>query len=111
MSTPPDPTAGEGLSEAEREVLSNTISDVIGRSYGFEAICRQVERIVAARESAAATRARAEALAPIIALADQWNDTPDYTPSSYDQGCVDQRHGMTMQLLEALAPDTAGESA
>lgn len=41
----------------------------------------------------------------IRALVDQWNDTPDYTPSEYDQGRVDQRHDMTGQLLEAL--DTA----
>lgn len=41
-------------------------------------------------------------LARVRALADQWNDTPDYTPSVYDQGRVDQRHDMTMQLLEAL---------
>jgi hypothetical protein len=40
---------------------------------------------------------------PIQALADQWNETPDYTPSEYDQGRVDQRHDMTMQLLAALA--------
>ena len=42
-------------------------------------------------------------LARVRALVDQWNETPDYTPSVYDQGRVDQRHDMTMQLLEALA--------
>lgn len=41
-------------------------------------------------------------LARVRALADQWNDTPDYTPSVYDQGRVDQRHDMTQQLLEVL---------
>jgi hypothetical protein len=44
----------------------------------------------------------AEALKRVRALAEQWNETPDYTPSVYDQGRVDQRHDMTMQLLEAL---------
>lgn len=41
-------------------------------------------------------------LARVQALADQWNATPDYTASEYDQGRVDQRHEMTAQLLEAL---------
>lgn len=39
----------------------------------------------------------------VQALADQWNETPDYMPSAYDQGRVDQRHDMTAQLLELLA--------
>lgn len=46
------PAAPEGevrLTEAETTALSNTVRDVIGRSYGFAAICRQVERIVAER--------------------------------------------------------------
>lgn len=47
-------------------------------------------------------------LAPIRALADQWNDTPDYDPSDYDRGRVEQRHDMTGQLLAALS---AHESA
>lgn len=45
------------------------------------------------------------------ALADRWNDTPDYMPSEYDRGRVDQRHEMTEQLLVALdsaATATAG---
>ena len=41
-------------------------------------------------------------LVRVRALADQWNGTPDYMPSAYDQGRVDQRHDMTQQLLEAL---------
>ncbi len=41
----------------------------------------------------------------VRALADQWNDTPDYASSEYDQGRVDQRHVMTEQLLEALGVD------
>lgn len=46
---------------------------------------------------------RAEAaLQRVRALADRWNDTPDYKPSVYDEGRVDQRHDMTMQLLVAL---------
>ena len=40
----------------------------------------------------------------VRALADQWDETPDYTPSAYDQGRVDQRHEMTMQLLAILPP-------
>lgn len=47
----------------------------------------------------------ATVLARVRALADQWNDTPDYTPSTYDQGRVDQRHDMTMQLLEVLGDE------
>lgn len=53
-------------------------------------------------EDGAANKSAESILARVRALADQWNDTPDYTPSAYDQGCVDQRHAMTMQLLEAL---------
>lgn len=59
------------------------------------------------------TRAR-EALATVArieALAEQWNSTPDYAPSDYDQGRVDQRHDMTGQLLEALTPAEPTEDA
>ena len=42
--------------------------------------------------------------ARIEALAEKWNSTPDYAPSDYDQGRVDQRHAMTTELLEALNP-------
>lgn len=42
-------------------------------------------------------------------LADAWNATPDYTPTPYDQGRVDQRHEMTMQLLEAIEADRVAE--
>lgn len=35
-------------------------------------------------------------------LADQWNNTPDYAPTDYDRGRVDQRHDMTIQLLKLL---------
>ncbi|WP_336642810.1 hypothetical protein [Microbacterium sp. MMO-113] len=38
-------------------------------------------------------------------LAEQWNTTPDHTPSTYDLGRVDQRHEMTRQLLEAIEAD------
>lgn len=41
-------------------------------------------------------------------LADQWNATPDWAPTVYDHGRVDQRHEMTMQLLEAIEADRAG---
>jgi hypothetical protein len=41
-------------------------------------------------------------LARVQGLADQWNETPDYTPSEYDRGRVDQRHDMLQQLLEVL---------
>lgn len=47
-----------------------------------------------------------EVLARVRALADQWNETPDYTVSEYDRGRVDQRHDMTMQLLAALDDPT-----
>lgn len=43
-----------------------------------------------------------ETLAAVRALADQWNETPDYTPSDYDRGRVDQRHDMLTQLLEII---------
>lgn len=39
----------------------------------------------------------------VESLADQWSNAPDHSPSEYDRGRVDQRHAMTMQLLEALA--------
>lgn len=38
-------------------------------------------------------------------LADQWNETPDWANTDYDQGRVDQRHEMTRQLLEAIEAD------
>lgn len=41
----------------------------------------------------------------VQSLADQWDATPDYQSSEYDQGRVEQRHDMTAQLLEALATD------
>lgn len=40
-------------------------------------------------------------------LAEQWNQTPDWAPTVYDHGRVDQRHEMTMQLLEAIEADRA----
>ncbi len=45
-------------------------------------------------------------IARIRQIADQWNATPDYLPSSYDRGRVDQRHEMTEQLLTALDAET-----
>lgn len=48
-------------------------------------------------------RALIAAVTAVEALADQWNSTPDYSPTDYDRGRVDQRHDMTGQLLEALA--------
>lgn len=38
----------------------------------------------------------------VVALAAAWNDTPDYQPSDYDRGRVDQRHDMTIQLAEVV---------
>lgn len=43
-------------------------------------------------------------LAAVKALAEKWNGTPDYTPSEYDKGRVDQRHAMTTELFEVLLP-------
>lgn len=46
---------------------------------------------------------RAQAiLTRVRALADQWDETPDYTATDYDRGRVEQRHDMLTQLLEAL---------
>jgi hypothetical protein len=42
-------------------------------------------------------------LARVEALAEKWNSTPDYAPSEYDQGRVDQRHDMTGELIDALS--------
>lgn len=54
----------------------------------------------------------AEAVAEKVrAVCDQWNDTPDYTPSGYDLGRVDQRHEMTAQMLEAIEPTNQEGSA
>lgn len=44
-------------------------------------------------------------MSEIEKLAESWNATPDYAPTEYDQGRVDQRHEMTMQLLEAIEAD------
>lgn len=38
-------------------------------------------------------------------LVDAWDSVTDYAPTEYDQGRVDQRHAMTMQLLEAIEED------
>lgn len=43
-------------------------------------------------------------------LAEAWNATPDYTPTEYDHGRVDQRHDMTMQLLEAIDADREAQA-
>ena len=40
-------------------------------------------------------------------LAEAWNATPDYAPTEYDRGRVEQRHDMTTQLLEAIEADRA----
>lgn len=66
-----------------------------------------------ALESATRVPEQGEASAAIErvrAVADQWNATPDYSPSEYDKGRVDQRHDMTAQLLAALdgAPEPEG---
>lgn len=42
-------------------------------------------------------------LSAVERLAESWNATPDYAPTEYDRGRVEQRHEMTMQLLEVLA--------
>lgn len=52
-----------------------------------------------------AYKARLDAVA---SLASQWDGTPDYQPTDYDRGRVDQRHEMTMQLLESLDGDPTG---
>lgn len=44
-------------------------------------------------------------------LADQWNTTPDWAPTVYDQGRADQRHEMTRQLLEAIDADRVSAGA
>lgn len=48
-------------------------------------------------------------MSAVEALAEAWNATPDYTATEYDQGRVDQRHDMTMQLLEAIEADREAE--
>lgn len=50
------------------------------------------------------TQQDAELLAAVRALADAWNEIPDYTATTYDQGRVDQRHMMLGELLEVLEP-------
>jgi hypothetical protein len=50
---------------------------------------------------------RERILAEVERIADAWNATPDYAPTEYDHGRVDQRHDMTMQILEALEPRRA----
>ena len=49
-----------------------------------------------------------QTIARVEALAEKWNSTPDYDPTEYDQGRVDQRHDMTTELLVALAPESDG---
>ena len=46
-------------------------------------------------------RLRAES-GQVKALADAWNETPDYAPSEYDRGRVEQRHDMTAELLAVI---------
>ncbi len=86
-------TTPTGLTDAERAAVLDGFPFPT-RPEEWRVVLRNVERIVAARIEALTT--------DFQALADQWNEVPDYTPSDYDQGRVDQRHAMTMQLLELL---------
>jgi hypothetical protein len=60
------------------------------------------ERLATEWLAAHDARVRADALAPVIALADEWAAIPDYRASIYDEGRVDQRHMATTELLETL---------
>lgn len=94
--TPETESTPVGLTEAEREALIEAIQD--GEQDGW------VARLIADRHAAllAEVAASRETRGRVAELATGWNDLPDYAPSTYDQGRVDQRHDMTMTLLEAL---------
>ena len=64
-----------------------------------------IARVRTAEAERDAYKARLDAVA---SLASQWDGTPDYQPTDYDRGRVDQRHEMTMQLLESLDGDPTG---
>jgi hypothetical protein len=88
----PAPSGGDALTDGEKESILRAHVHISPK-----ALIAAVERILAARAAQPGTPTAVEA------LADQWNETPDYTASEYDQGRVDQRHAMTEQLLAALA--------
>lgn len=115
-------TTAEGLTEADREALVGVLRPLLGAhadvtanhviAAGWASPDRleavQAERDAARREERMRAEDQTKAwriIARVEALAEQWNATPDYTASTYDQGRVDQRHDMTMQLLEALGDD------
>ena len=50
----------------------------------------------------AEVRRQRDVLGRVGELADAWNETPDYAPSHYDRGRVEQRHDMTDELWTAL---------
>lgn len=87
------------LTDAEYQAILATVeaaaqdagATVMIRGAMWSPIFRGVEQIIAAR------------LAPVEALAEKWNSTPDYTRTEYDRGRVDQRHDMTTELLEVLS--------
>ena len=95
------------LTSPERMALANAAARVWGvyaprgdwdLSSVRNAVEVEVERILAAR------------VAPVEALAEKWNSTPDYDRTEYDRGRVDQRHDMTTELLEALRFPPAEEA-
>jgi hypothetical protein len=95
QSSTPAPSGGGALTDAARPACT---WQICRRSpNACLAWCKCVCHDFAARAAQPRTPTAVEA------LADQWNETPDYTASEYDQGRVDQRHAMTEQLLAALA--------
>jgi hypothetical protein len=95
----PAPSGGGPLTDDERAQLADRIRLTLPAMLpGYpERIADGIAPWIAARAAQPGTPTAVEA------LADQWNETPDYTASEYDQGRVDQRHAMTEQLLAALA--------
>lgn len=101
-AAPEGETGVSGLTEAEKEPLRNTIRDMIGRPYGFDAICRQVERIVAERvrvvegERDAARAEHNES----CATTDQWRDQKARAESAEAKARADERERIA-QAIEA----------
>lgn len=75
------------------------VQDAERARYGDAGCCCELCK---SRESIAAAAADVSALRVAIEVIDQWDQTPDYQPTHYDRGRVDQRHAMCEFMMEQL---------
>jgi len=91
------------LTDAEREALSQALRACRVEDGAPVRLIREGDIFhVTHMVGVAVEKILAERLAHIEALADEWGRIPDFNPTQYDQGRVDQRHMAATELLEAL---------